>query len=49
MNKMNELAAKYYQETVQMLQDNKDKLDRLATELLEKESLSEKEILAIIQ
>ena len=49
MEKMNELADKYYKETVQLLEENSDKLERLASELLDKETLSETEILAIVK
>ena len=49
LDTMNTLADEYYKETVQLLTENRDKLDRLATELLEKETLSETEIAKIIK
>ena len=49
MEKMNELADGYYQEALEILKANKDKLERLASELLKKETLSETEILEIVR
>ncbi|MEE0929972.1 MAG: ATP-dependent metallopeptidase FtsH/Yme1/Tma family protein [Acutalibacteraceae bacterium] len=49
MEKMNELADKYYAKTLHMLEANSDKLEKMADELLKKETLSESEILEIVR
>lgn len=43
-----EMAKSIYEKTVQLLRDNKDKLERLASGLLDKETLDEAEIDALI-
>ncbi len=47
--KVCELASNLYKKSVQMLVDNKDKLDNLANALIERESLCESEILDIVK
>ena len=47
-DKMNELAIEFYKKSIQLLIDNRDKLERLANELIKRESLSETEILEIV-
>jgi cell division protease FtsH len=46
---MSDLAEKFYAQTLQMLEENIDRLEKLATELLRKETLSEAEILDIVK
>ena len=46
---MNSLAMDLYEKTRKILTDNKDKLDRMAEELIKKETLSETEILEIVK
>ena len=49
IEKMNNLADEYYQDAIKLLQENKAKLEKLASELIAKETLSETEILDIIK
>ena len=49
MSKMNELSSMYYQQTLELLRANEDRLRNLADKLFENETLSEKEILEIVK
>lgn len=49
MDKMNEMALKYYQETLELLEQNKEKLEAMVDALIENETLSGKEILEIVK
>jgi cell division protease FtsH len=46
--KMNELATELYKQSFKLLADNSNKLETLAEELIKRETLSETEILEII-
>lgn len=49
MEAMNSMAQTMYETTRNMLEENRDKLDKLAEELIKKETLNETEILAIVK
>lgn len=49
MEAMNELARNLYKRTKGLLEENRNKLDKMASELLDKETLSGDEIMAIVK
>ena len=49
MEAMNELARNLYKRTKDLLEENRNKLDKMASELLDKETLSGDEIMAIVK
>lgn len=49
MEAMNELARSLYKRTKDLLEENRNKLDKMASELLDKETLSGDEIMAIVK
>jgi ATP-dependent Zn protease len=49
MNEAVELSKKLYEETLEFLTENEDKLINIATELMTKETLEEQELNALIK